>query len=126
MAEKNQDQCPDCGALLARRPKHRGWHKEQDRQARSLEGRIDVLDALVLRLGGVDPAQLAANVQLERHTRRPPMVRTGVDAGDRAEASYVDAGDRAEASYVDDAHVRAARATSRRLKLDTPPLAVEN
>ena len=88
MAEKNQDQCPDCGALFARRRKHRDWHKEQDREARSLEGRIDVLDALVLRLGGVDPAQLAANVQQrESRTRRPPMVRTGVDAGDRAEAS---------------------------------------
>ena len=87
MAEKNEDQCPDCGALFARRLKHRNWHKEQDRQARSLEGRIDVLDALVLRLGGVDPAQLAANAQQERRSRRAPMVRTGVDAGDRAEAS---------------------------------------
>ena len=90
MAEWNQDQCSDCGALFERRLKHRKWHKEQDRQARSLDGRIDVLEALVLRLGGVDPAQPAANVQpLERRTPRPPVVRTGVDAGDRAEASYV-------------------------------------
>ena len=113
MAEKNQDQlCPDCGALFARRLKHRNWHKEQDRQARSLEGKIDVLHQLVLRLGGVDPAQPAANVQQERRTRRPPMVRTDVDAGDRAEGSF-----------VDDERIRAVRATSRRLTLDTPPLA---